>query len=63
MTPDEEQKLLIRIETMIKRMDRSEELLKQALPYIISHYERSGVGFGKSARILMNNIKTFLGIQ
>lgn len=58
-----EAKLLIKVETMIKRLERMEELLKQALPYVTAHFERSRTGFGGSAQILMNQIKAVLGLK
>lgn len=39
------------------------DMLKRCLPYVTSHYERSRVGFGNSARQLMNEIKEILGIK
>lgn len=38
-----------------------ESLLKLTLPYIIYHYERSAVGFGKESKELINRINKLLG--
>lgn len=51
------------IELLQLQMKHARELIDQALPYVIFHYERSGVGFGKAARNLMNKMKEFLGIK
>ncbi len=62
MTP-EEQILLVKVDTMLKRVEQMEDLLKQAVIYVQAHYERSAVGTGQSARILMNQIKALLGLR
>lgn len=39
------------------------ELLKRALPYIESQWQRSAYGTGYGARELMNEIKAVLGMK
>lgn len=62
-TEEEFQKLLVRIETMLKRYERREELLKRALPFIITHWQTSRFGTGQGAQMLMNEIKAELGMK
>jgi putative transposon-encoded protein len=56
-------RLLVQIELRVKKAEKIELLLKQSLPYVIAHYERSRTGFGNSAKILMNQIKSVLGVK
>jgi hypothetical protein len=50
-------------EILKQKLDEAYKLLEQAIVYVEFHYMRSGVGFGKHSRDLMNKIKAVLGIR
>lgn len=58
-----ENHLLIRIESMVKRTEQMEGLLRQAYNYVRAHWERSAFGTGESAKILMNEIEKVIHIE
>lgn len=61
---DEVNKLLVQREAIAKRMAALEDLLKRSAKYVHSHWYGSGVGMGKDARLLLNEIeKLFPGIE
>lgn len=67
MTEEEFEKeinrLLVQIEFKAKRAERIEKLLKQALPFVRTHWETSHAGTGLGAQRLMNEIKAIFGMK
>ena len=44
-------------------MQKAIRLLKQSIPYIEQHFQKSRAGYGYSARDLINEIKEFITKQ
>jgi hypothetical protein len=61
--PEDFQKLLIKVEKMLDRVEQLEDLLKVCYPFVESHYVRSRATLGNNALRIMNEIKKFVDIK
>lgn len=61
--PEDFQKLLIKVDKMLDKIEQLEDLLKVCYPFVESHYLRSRATLGNNALRIMNEIKKLVDIK